>query len=268
MESDFDTFLFGNNRIAAARSGCGKYTHTFGGAHDRKGASREDCNGIHIHLLHRLDLTDPVIPFDIPGVRWLPLYYCFDGRGHDFGYRLISDKQLVTFFPENDPDVTGEESRSDDERYPLEFPKSDITIENYDYDPANMDDAYEWAGVFGIGNLSTHDQAVVKGRVAELMKRLDLLVPETDKEFEDALCRPFMQGKDDSPCLNPKCVNRDLKGQLTPFALMPAEPVEGICTFGEWGGGVQLIFRICPKCHTIRERTSRPWRRVRRATTF
>ena len=36
---------------------------------------RYDCDGILIHLLHRLDLTDPAIPFSIPGLRWLPLYY-------------------------------------------------------------------------------------------------------------------------------------------------------------------------------------------------
>jgi hypothetical protein len=55
MRSTPETFLFGNNRIATATSGRSKYGHSFGGPHDRKGASRKDCNGILIHLLHRVD---------------------------------------------------------------------------------------------------------------------------------------------------------------------------------------------------------------------
>jgi hypothetical protein len=237
VASEIKTFLFGDNRIAAASGGRSKYGHTFGGPHDRKGTSREDCNGILIHLLHRVDLTDPAIPISIPGVRWLPFYYCFDFRANDLGYRLISDEELVSFFPEDDPNVTKEESWPDDD-FPLEFPKSSIKVAACDYDPADLEDAYQWAGVFGVGKLSKRDQAAAKKRAQE--------------SFVGALCLPFMQGKPDNPCLNPKCVNRKKKGQLTVIALMPAEPVKGVHTFGKWGGGVQLIFEICPKCCTIR----------------
>ena len=34
--------------------------------------------------------------------------------------------------------------------------------------------------------------------------------------------------------------------------LVLAEPVEGVHTFGPYGGGVQLIFQMCPKRCTIR----------------
>ena len=251
MASARSTFLFGDNRIATAMSGLSKYGHTFGGPHDRKGTSREDCNGILIHLLHRLDLRDPAIPFTLPGVGWLPFYYCFDFRANDLGYRLISDEELVTFFPEDDPNVSQEESWPGED-YPLEFPKSSIKIAAYDYDPADLDDAYRWAGVFGIGRLSKRDQAAAKKRVTELAEGLGFYAPETEEEFNEALSSPFTQGKPDSPCLNPRCPNRNKKGQLTPIALMPAEPVKGVHTFGQWGGGVQLIFRMCPKCYTIR----------------
>jgi hypothetical protein len=251
VASALNSVLFGDYRIATATSGRSKYGHSFGGPHDRKGTSREDCNGILIHLLHRLDLTDPAIPFTIPGVRWLPLYYCFDFRANDLGYRLISGERLVTFFPTDDPNVSNEESWPDDD-YPPEFPKSSIKIAAYEYDPTDLDDAYRWAGVFGIGKLAKRDQAAAKKRVAELAEGLGLYAPETAKEFDEALSSPFRQGKPNSPCLNPKCVNRHKKGQLTPIALLPAEPVKGIHTFGRWGGGVQLIFRMCPKCYTIR----------------
>lgn len=246
-----DTFLFGDNRIAIAESGRSKYGHTFGGPHDRKGTSREVCNGILIHLLHRLDLTDPEIPFKIPGIRWLPLYYCFDFRANDLGYRLISDEELVTYFPTDDPNVSKDESWPDDD-YPLEFPKSKIKIVPCDYDPTDLDDAYQWAGVFGIGKLSKRDQAAAKRRAADLAEGLGFYAPQTDHEFDEALHFPFMQGKPVSPCLNPMCVNRKKKGQLTTIALVPAEPVKGVHTFGKEGDGVQLIFRVCPKCYTIR----------------
>jgi hypothetical protein len=245
------TFLFGDYNIAAATRGRGKYAHIFGGPHDRKGASRKDCNGILIHLLHRLDLTDPAIPITIPGVRWLPLYYCFDFRANDMGYRLISDEEMVTFFPTGDPNISREESWPDDD-FPREFPKSTIKIAAFDYDPTDLEDAYHWAGVFGIGKLSKRDQAAAKKRVAELMDGLGLGVPETEEDFDRALCSPFWQGKPDDPCLNPKCPHRKKRGALTTIALMPAEPVKGVHTFGRWGGGVQLVFQMCPKCYTIR----------------
>jgi hypothetical protein len=68
-------FLFADWRVATATAGRSHYGHTFGGPHDRAGASREECGGILIHLLHRLNLDDPAIPFTVPGIQWLPLYY-------------------------------------------------------------------------------------------------------------------------------------------------------------------------------------------------
>ncbi len=251
MAKAHKTFVFGDNRIATASSGRGEYEHSFGGPHDRTGASRDECNGILIHLLHRLDLTDPAVPIAIPGVRWLPLYYCFDSRANDLGYRLTSDEDLVAFFPEDDPNVSDHEEWPGDD-YPHEFPKSSIQVAAYNYDPTDLDDAYRWAGVFGIGKLSGRDQAAAKRRVAELVEGLGFHPPETEEEFDEALSSPFIQGKPDSPCLNPECPNRRRKGQLTTIALMPAEPVKGVQTFGRWGSSVQLIFLMCRECYTIR----------------
>lgn len=245
------TFLFGDSRIATASSGHSTYQHTFGGPHDRRGASRKECQGILIHLLHRLDLSDPAVPLSIPGRRWLPFYYCFDFRANDLGYRLLSDDAMEAYFPTDDPNVTNEESWPDDD-YPLEFPRSNITVAAFDYDPTKLDDAYRWAGVYGIGRLSTRDQTAARNRVAKLVTGLGFRAPETTKEFDEALCSPYSQGKPNAPCLNPRCPNHQKKGALVPLALMPAEPVAGVHTFGRYGGGVQLIFHICPECHTIR----------------
>ena len=128
--------------------------------------------------------------------------------------------------------------------------KNHIKIVPYDYDPTDLEDAYMWAGIFGIEKLAKADQAAAKKRVAEEMDELDL--PETEKEFQEALSSPFWQGKPDSSCLNPSCPNHKRKGQLSVMALMPAEPVKGIHTFGRWGAEVQLIFEMCGRCYTIR----------------
>lgn len=243
------TFLLGDYRIAAAVKGRGKYGHTFGGPHDRKGTSRKDCRGILIHLLHRFDLADPAIPVSIPGIRWLPLYYCFDFRANDLGYRLVSDGALVTYFPKNDPNVsTSEEWPHDD--YPTEFPQSSIKIAREDYDPTDLEDAYFWAGVFGIDKLSKRDHAAARKRAAKLATGLGFAAPKTEEEYAEALSGPFTQGKPNAACLNPKCAGSKQGGSLVPFALMSPEPLPGIRPYGD--AGVQLLFQICPRCSTIR----------------
>lgn len=251
MEDDNSTFLFGEFRIATVKSGEGRFQHSFGGPHDRKGTSRDDCNGILIHLLHRIDLTDPLVPLKIPGMRWMPFYYCFDFRVNELGYRLVSDDELVVFFPDDDPNVSTSEEWPD-KNYPLEFPRSAIRVESLQYDPTIREDAYDWAGVFGISKLSKEDQRFIKQQVANRMAGLRLKIPKTERDFDQALIHPFGQGKPVGPCLNPECSNRKVRSSLNTIALMPAEPIKGIHTFGRWGDGVQLIFQKCPKCHTIR----------------
>lgn len=240
------TFLFGDHRIATATSGRGAFAHTFGGPHDRAGASRADCGGILIHLLHRLDLTDPAVPIAVPGVRWLPIYYCFDFRVNVLGYRLLSDDAMVAYFPTDDPNVTAHEEWPGED-YPLEFPRSDIRVAPHAYDPTDLDDAYRWAGVFGIDRLSEPDRAAARHRVAELAEILGFYAPETEEEFDEALSSPFLQGKPTGPCLNPECGAQ----RLTTVALMPAEPVAGVNTFGRWGDA-RVIVQLCPTCHALR----------------
>jgi hypothetical protein len=150
MLTPHTSYLFGDYRIAAATSGPSKFAHTFGGPPDRKGGSREQCNGILIHLLHRLDLTDPSIPIAIPGIRWLPFYYCFDFRVNDLGYRLVNDDVMIVYFPKDDPHVT-ENEEWPQENYPQEFPKSRIKISSHPYDPTDIEDALSWAAVIGLG---------------------------------------------------------------------------------------------------------------------
>jgi hypothetical protein len=202
-------------------------------------------------LLHRFDLTDPAVPVVIPGLRWLPIYYCFDFRVNDLGYRLLSHDALVAFIPTDDQNVSAEESWPGD-NYPMQFPQSAITVAPHPYDPTSLEDAYTWAGIFGIDRLSAADQMVAKQRATEVAELFGGVIPETDEEYRDALSLPFMQGRPNNTCLNPDCVNHSRRGHLATIALVPAEPVPGVHTFGVYGGGVVLIVEKCPVCHTFR----------------
>ncbi len=242
-------FLFSDFKIATASSGQSDYGHTFGGPHDRADASLEACDGIRLHLLHRLNLEDPAIPVSIPGVRWLPLYYAFDDRVRGvIGYQLTSDDALSAFFPYRD---RGDREQWPEDGYSLEFPRSEISVSQFEYDPTDLDDAYLWSGIFGIRKLSEKDQAKARKRVSDQMDGLGFARPETDDEFERDFSSPFMQGKPQGGCLNPNCAFHETEGQLSVVALMSGEPVEGVHVFGKWGDGVTLIFQLCPECHSV-----------------
>jgi hypothetical protein len=245
------TFLFGDETIVSAIPGQSEFGHTFGGPPDRKGAFREDCQGIRLHLLHRLNLSDPKIPFSIPDIQWLPLYYCFDFRVNEMGYQLISDNEMVTYFHRNEPNTTNKEEWPD-ENYPLEFPSSTISLQRYDYDPTDLEDAYAWAGIFGIGNLSKRHQTILKKRVSKMAEMFGMVEPETDEEFDEALSLPFLQGKPSNLCINPNCSSHQQQGQSKTVAIVPSEPVPGVQTFGSLGMGVMVYFMMCSRCHTLR----------------
>jgi hypothetical protein len=244
------TLFFHDWTITSATDGLSDYGHTFGGPPAHNGAKRENCKGRLLHLLHRINLEDPLIRLRIPHVQWLPLYYCFDFRVNALGYQLLSDDELRVHFWPNEPNVSETESYPDD-NFPRQFPKTGIALDRYPFDPTDPGDAYEMAAVFGIGKLSAKDRSRVLKKEAKQCEALLGYRPRTEAELLKSLSRPFAQGRPKSSCPNPNCKNHATKGQLQVIALVPAEPVRGIHTFGRWGDGVQLIFELCPLCHTI-----------------
>ena len=239
-------FLFSDLKIGAATEGRSSYGHTFGGPHDREGASQNSCNGTLIHLLHRLNLDDPSIPVSIPGIRWLPLYYVFNSADPRLGYQLHSDESLTTFFS------TEKKNQSDKSDYPTEFPQTGIVVSDYGYDPANTDDVYSWAGVFRFGKLPPTKRNEIRQRLyTEELEPLGFNPPESDSDYDEWMYRPFVQGIPYNNCLNPQCENNEAPTNLPVIALMSGHPVDGIHVFGRWGDDVTIIFQQCPKCFTI-----------------
>lgn len=243
--------LFGDYRIEIARTGSSRNGHTFGGPPDRTGASRDNSKGVLLHLLHRLNLRDPRIPFTIPGFAWVPLYYCFDFRVNELGYRLTSDESMEVYFPKRERNVSRDESWPYED-YPLQFPRAQIKLSGLKYDPTDLEDAFHWAGIFGIDKLSSRQQAAAKRRAAKDSELMTGVLPDSEAEFREALSLPFPQGRPIDLCLNPGCPNRRREGQLEVVAMIPGEPVKGMHIFGPDFDHVIVIVLKCPKCNAFR----------------
>lgn len=108
------------SRLIAGQQG--PFNHTFGGETPYEGAV--PAGGEHpIHLLFRLDLTDPNISIDLGPVRYLPLFYPFQ-YGASIVYRVHSDSRIQI-----------ESIRNCDwkrdypfENYPPHFPVSSVVV--------------------------------------------------------------------------------------------------------------------------------------------
>lgn len=250
MNDVVPTLFFHDWTITSAEAGASDHGHTFGGPPAHAGATRERCNDRLLHLLHHINLADPLIPIEIPEVQWLPLYYCFDFRVNELGYRLTSGNDLVAFFDDDDPHVTEEEGFPSDD-FPTEFPKCDIALSRFPYDPGKRDDAYQFGAVFGLDRLSAADRKSVLDQHSDDLAMLLDWRPESEEELLDSLSFPFVQGRPISRCLNPECTNHSVSGKLRTIALMPSEPVPGVYAFGTPSHEVQVIFELCPECQTI-----------------
>lgn len=244
------TLFFYNWSITSAGLGESRFGHSFGGPPAHRGARRENCQGRLLHLLHHINLADPAIGLEVAGIQWLPLYYCFDFRVNALGYRLLSDHDVQVYFWHDEANVSDTEQFPDDD-YPTEFPRRPIALDRFAYDPTDREDAYRMAGIFGIERLSAEDRRWVLEQEAESFEETCGYRAESEEELLESFSHPFVQGPPNSRCPNPDCPNHTVPGNLRVIAMMPAEPVPGVHTFGRWGGGARLIFELCPQCHTI-----------------
>ncbi|GAA4444308.1 hypothetical protein [Novipirellula rosea] len=242
------THVFGDLTIVDATAGSSSYGHTFGGPVDRSDALPDQTNGIRLHMLHRFDMNDPLMPIQLPGLRWLPLYYVFDFRANEVGYQLTSDSKMITFFSDNEPNISDAESWPADD-FPLEFSPHPIRLALHDFDPTDLDDVARWAGIFGIRYLDDDRLAELKRRIDTDCDEIGDYRPEGDDYF-DYLSSPLWQGTPNNPCINPECSNHQIPRSLKMLAVVPYKPIEGLEI---WGGAcVDTLFEICPLCRTIR----------------
>lgn len=206
-----------------------------------------------MHLVYLFDLNDPEVPWELPDNCWLPLYYCFDFRVKTIAYQLESDESIRFFIDLNQAHTTEHEEWPADD-FPMQFPSHPVTIEPYEYEPQDVDDAYLFAGVFGTDHLSAYDWEGLKQRIFDDAEEYDLPMPETDEDLQEFLEMPFLNGKPESRCLNPECKFAGQAGddQLQPIALVPGCPAEDVHLFGEHGDFTRVYFQLCRACRTMR----------------
>lgn len=78
----------------------GGYRHRFGGPSRHRGLVPPGGTA-PVQLFYEFDLSDPNLPYHIPGIHWLPLYNGIEYTKPFFQYRMVSDEAIEI--------VTGEE---------------------------------------------------------------------------------------------------------------------------------------------------------------
>src|SRR5262245_19110586 len=77
-----------------------------------------------LHLLYTFDTNDPLVPVQVPGVRHLPLYYCFPYNAGAVGYQVVSDNEIKILYME----TKQVEPNFPYANYPNEFSETTVSL--------------------------------------------------------------------------------------------------------------------------------------------
>ncbi len=235
--------LFEHNSKSIVRDDIGQngdFAHTFGGDPADFGLFFIDAP-MPLHLIYRIDLTDPEVSLDVPGVRWLPLLYCFN-YGTECCYQVSSDSEVVLLSPFN------QEHNWPPWDAPESFPLAQTCFSRVPYDPRDPNDALSFKGIFGWDELNRQqlDKALILARDRCSYSEED--GPDPSWSYEDVIsCMyepPFVQGAPDNQCMNPSCDNHSCKVIAIQDHAVDSELIWPSCF-------VQTIWEICETCNSI-----------------
>jgi len=202
-----------------------EHGHMFGGSPRHGGSTPRKCKH-PLHLVLDLSLADPLLPLQADDITRLPLYFPFRYESAELAYRVLSDDEIQVMH-------LSSTTTHDDwpyEAYPECFsptPLARAPLKYDEYKTIRFADEYLHEG------LSPDD--------TELLQRLDIgHMVRFGGRFST-----WQGGSED--CRNRKCEWIGLEY----ITVVPNEPFDGISLWGEFGGSVQTIFKICPKCGTI-----------------
>ena len=187
-----------------------KFVHTFGGELESPvfpPYGKSPC-----HLLYTIDTEDPLFPVRIPGVRSLPLIYCFQYNAAAMAYRLKDGAIVIDWIEYLD---WSKDFPYDD--YPASFPQRDITLVQADLDT---------------------------------IRRLEASGEETmDPGSRFGGWHFLCQGVPDASCRNPNCEggSMDVFGVIYNN---PVEGVRLWSPDQDWDD-IETIFQICRSCASI-----------------
>lgn len=207
------------------------YGHFFGGPAIHEGA-RFDGAEIPLHLLHCLNLNDPLLGIDAhPDYTWLPLYYGVPFDGCEFNYRVVSNDRIEIL-----EEGAGNALTGDMPDYPLTYPKVPFRLEPLTYEEERAliyESIWDWQSR---KRLSSADHQL-----------LESLHPFTQigGVMAFAQCAPY------KTCANTDCTYW-AGAAMEPLAVVPSEPIPGLSMWGEddadWS---QFVYLRCEHCGTI-----------------
>lgn len=223
----------------AIGSQCG-FSHTFGGNAADFGI-RYTHTPLPLHLIYRLDLSDPLIPVALPGINFLPLLYCFN-YGSDCCYQVVSDAEVRLLAP------VEQEYYFPPWEAPDAFERANTSFVPKPYDATNANDVMDWKGVFGWDKLSDYERerALNLARERTSLTRED--APDDDWTYEDVIRNmydpPFAQSRPYHSCGNPDCSNDRLRVIALQNDVVSRELI--------WPDKyVQTTWEMCETCHAI-----------------
>jgi hypothetical protein len=239
--------------FTGTRSKKSRFGHSFGGATDYGGLKRFKSQP-PVHLLFRLNMTDPAVGITLADLQWLPLLCAIRYGACHLGYRILSDSAVKILY-QNESKAWDGFPYND---YPDKLPEQSLILKEVKYNPNKPKDAYVLAGIFGSEVLTPRQFARLASFLVE-----EELYPEPELyggEWESpeeylriAHCWPFVQGRPHEACPDRNCPNHGQRGSLRIFAVFEEREKE-VHRF-LWGPGgpfLQIIYQICPKCSAIR----------------
>jgi hypothetical protein len=187
-----------------------------------------------LDLVYTFDTADPAFPVQIPGIRFLPLYYSFRYNGGACGYRVKSEDEIEVFYMETykverDFRYTG---------YPLHFPERSVRLVPVSYEQHKSLVFYLEAGIEALGDA---DRKMVTKELHYPFTQLGGI-------------HRMWQGVPTVACPNPSCEYSEYNCFMDVFAVVWNEPHSGVFLWDAEtpdGCDVQIIFQICPKCRSI-----------------
>jgi hypothetical protein len=234
-----------------------RYQHSFGGPPRHEGVIPPGFEH-PVHLLYLFDLKDPKIGLQLPGLRWLPIYY--GRRAGGISYCIVSNSRIeILSNPYSDYDR--EHGTFDD--FPPPFPQVPVSLQASEYDPHDPSDVVAFGKIFGVDELTPEEKAWVQSRIEEDCRQehgfeLTDWGGEPFQTLEDVVDwfaggwyypQGFLKGR----CPNPKCKNHDQEGKWHGLLVLEPEKkdkplyqeIESI------DAGERLVYEICTECRTV-----------------
>lgn len=219
-----------------SRYGQGRFDHTFGGDTQYSGITPSGST-IPVHLLFRIDLSDPNVPLAIDGeLQYLPLFFAFSYDAAPLSYRIISDNEIEIL----GIDTTVSAATDPYPGFPRTFDLIPVEI-----DPISYHEQRDIAMVWYI-----YSHPIIHSSIP--CDEIDRLKSQGYPIARLGRIQDLLQLPRGESCPNSSCDNHTLPHSLEVFATIPERPLPGIDLWESDGSTIQIVYEICRLCCSIR----------------